>query len=244
MTLTGRTCVFSGATGAIGEGAVRAMAEAGMNVVMVTHNPDRAADIVESCKGLPGTVTARSNKIPFSELLTQVESEFGSVDMYVNKTGVLSAPCSMTEVEEDFLTEKLHHQITSAFTAIQTVLPFLKRSKAGRILLCVNGGALDGDTKENPADSIARGAVISMVKVLAREFSPDRITVNAVALSGMVPDHLPKPGKDLEYAKEEIPLGHIGTTEEFGALVSYVASEESGFTTGHIFNMTGGRVIG
>ena len=82
-----------------------------------------------------------------------------------------------------------------------------------------------------------------MTRVLSNEMSECGMTVNAVVLSGMVPDHLPKPGVDLIFTEQDIPLGYIGTTEEFGALAAYIASEESGFTTGHLFNLTGGRVI-
>ena len=50
LTLSGRTCVFAGATGNVGRGAIRALAEGGMNVVLVTHNPDSAAEIIERAR--------------------------------------------------------------------------------------------------------------------------------------------------------------------------------------------------
>ncbi len=62
----------------------------------------------------------------------------------------------------------------------------------------------------------------------------------------MINDHDPHSEKDFDVTSVEkmIPVGHIGTAEEFGALVSYIASEEAGFVTGHVFNLTGGIHIG
>ena len=167
MTLKGRTCLFAGGAGDIGEGAVRALAEGGMNVVLITHNPAKAEAIRETCKDVPGKVLIKTGVSSFADLLLEIREECGSLDVYINKTGGFSAPCSFEE-----------------------------------------------------------------------------ITVNAAALSGMIPDHRADPAKDLVWTEEQIPLGHLGTTEEFGAFVSYIVSEEAGFTTGHIFNLTGGRVIG
>ena len=244
MTLKGRTCLFAGGAGDIGEGAVRALAEGGMNVVLITHNPGKAEAIREACKDAPGKVLIKTGVSSFADLLRDIREECGSLDVYINKTGGFSAPCSFEEITEEFLEDKLRHQAVHVFSEIKRLLPALKESRAPRILLFVNGGALDGSPEENPADSIARGAVTAMVKALAREYAPYGITVNAAALSGLIPDHRADPAKDLVWTEEQIPLGRLGTTEEFGAFVSYIVSEEAGFTTGHIFNLTGGRVIG
>ncbi|MCC8068104.1 MAG: SDR family oxidoreductase [Clostridiales bacterium] len=245
-TLKGRTCVFAGATGRIGQGAVKALAQAGMNVVMVTHNPESAGDIVAALSGCPGRVAAVSNENGDGAVFGQIEREFGSVDVVINTIGSLDKVCSIEQITEDKLRDKLEHQVTLPFLMMQAAIPYLERSSAPRMIFASTAGALDGFGGENLADSIARGAIITATYALARELAAKGITVNCIARSGMINDHDPRTDSDFDVKSiaHRIPMGHIGTAEEFGALVAYIASEESGFITGQVFNLTGGIHIG
>ena len=244
-TLKGRTCVFAGATGRIGQGAVKALAEGGMNVVMVTHNPDSAAEIIENLKNCPGKVTAMSNENGDGAVFGEIEKQFGSIDVVINTIGGLDKVEPIEMITEEKLNDKLNHQITLPFMMMQSAIPYLKKSRAPRIIFVSTAGAVDGFEGENIADSIARGGILSATYAMARSLASKRITVNCIARSGMLNDH--KPGEkdfDVKTVEERIPVGHIGTADEFGALVSYIASEEAGFVTGHVFNLTGGIHIG
>ncbi len=90
LTLKNRTCVFAGASGQIGRGAVKALAEQGMNVVMITHNPAKAGEIVNEMKDFPGQVIAMNNEDSNEELFSRIYSVFGSADVMVSSTGDFS----------------------------------------------------------------------------------------------------------------------------------------------------------
>ena len=246
LSLAGRTCVFAGATGMVGRGAVRAMVEAGMNVVMVTHNPDSAAEIIRSLEGLPGRCVAISNAKGDAEVFADVAEMFGSVDVVISNTGGFNAPKALEDITVEELEKKVKHQLLGAFEMVKGALPYLEKSKAPRILLMASAGAQDGFTGENICDSIARGAVISMTYCLARELAPKGITVNCIAKSGIINDHPPRNAEhfDCESIKDRIPLGFIGGNDNFGAAVAYLASEEGGFVTGQVLNLSGGLHIG
>ena len=92
QSLKGRTCVFAGAAGFIGRGAVKALADGGMNVVMVTHSPDKAKEVIELCRDCPGKVIAMSNKEGDHAVFPDIMEQFGSVDVVINSTGALIAP--------------------------------------------------------------------------------------------------------------------------------------------------------
>lgn len=246
QTLEGRTCVFAGATGAIGYGAVKAMCQAGMNVVMVTHDPSSASEIIASLEGTPGKCIAMSNKLSDTEIFAEVEKQFGSVDVIIVKTGSFNAVRPIEEITAAEVGDKLQHQIVGAYNMAHSALPYLKKSKAGRIIFCASAGAQDGFDGENIADSIARGATISMTYTFARSLLSSGTTVNCIAASGMINDHPPKSENDFDVASvaDRIPIGHIGTADEFGAVVAYLASEEAGFVTGQVINLSGGIHIG
>ena len=247
LTLKGRTCVFAGATGEIGRGAVLAMAEGGMNVVMVTHNPAGAAAIMEEMRDLPGAVIAMSNEDSNEVLYERIAEKFGSVDVVISTTGILHAPASPDTVTDAFLDDKLHHQVTEAYNMVRAALPYLRKSRAGRVIFTSSAGAMNGFEGENIADSIARGAVVSMTYALSKALMKDGITVNCIARSGMINDHPVKdPGHilDVETIRGQIPAGIPGSRDAYGAMASYIASEEASFVTGHIFNLTGGLYVG
>lgn len=245
-TLQGRTCVFAGATGQIGRGAVKALAAGGMNVVMVTHNPNSAADIVKELEGYPGKVKAVSNANGDGAVFGEIEAEFGSVDVVINTIGSLDCVEPVMEITEEKLKEKLDHQVVRPFLMMQAAIPYLERSRCPRMIFASTAGALDGFDGENMADSIARGGIVTATYALARALASRKITVNCIARSGMINDHEPVGEKDYdaESVKRRIPMGHNGTAQEFGALTAYIASEEASFVTGHIFNLTGGLYIG
>ena len=219
QTLEGRTCVFAGATGQIGQGAVRALAMGGMNVVMVTHNPDTAKEIIAGMQGLPGKVTAMSNANGDGAVFGDIEKEFGSVDVVINTIGSLDAPVPVQEISGELLSDKLNHQVVLPFLMVQAAIPYLERSKAPRIIFASTAGAQDGFTGENMADSIARGGVLTATYCLARELATKGITVNCIARTGLIDDHAPHSPKDFEVKTiaERIPVGRIGTADEFGA---------------------------
>ncbi|MBQ6322929.1 MAG: SDR family oxidoreductase [Lachnospiraceae bacterium] len=242
LTLKGRTCVFAGATGNIGRGAVKAMAQGGMHVVMVTHNPAGAADIIEELKDLPGKVTAMSNENGDGAVFGEVEKLFGSVDVVINTTGGLDAPLPLEELDVEKLKGKLSHQVAGPFAMMQQAIPYLKKSKSPRIIFCASAGAMSGRADENMIDSIARAGVLTMTRCFASALAKDGITVNCIARSGMINDHAPHKPSDFDVASvaDQIPVGHVGTADEFGALTAYLASEEAGFLTGEIITLAGG----
>ena len=246
VTLQGRTCVFAGATGMVGRGAVQALVEAGMNVVMVTHNPDSAKEVVAAMEGKPGRCLAMSNDQDDSLIYQKVEELFGSVDVIISNTGSFNAPKPFEEITEEEMIRKVSFHVAGPMTMVKKALPFLERSKAPRVLLMASAGAQDGFSGENICDSVARAAVINLTYCLARELADRGITVNCIAKSAMVNDHPPHGPQDLDTAALEsrVPLRRIGTNAEFGAAVSFLASEEAGFITGQVLNLSGGLHIG
>lgn len=246
QTLAGRTCVFAGATGLIGREAVRALAEGGMNVIMMTHMIEDAETVAKELADCPGKVLYMSTDLSADEVYQKTFEEFGSIDVVVSSTGVLNRVKPFHEITKKELEDKLLHQVSHPFETIQKTLPYLKKSKAPRIILTASAGAQNGFSGENITDNIARGAVISMTYSLAREFMDHHITVNCIARSGLINDHIPSKPEDYDVSSisGQIPAGFIGTGSDYGALVAYLASEESRFVTGQVFSLSGGIQIG
>lgn len=242
LNLEGRTCVIAGATGNVGIGAVKQLAEAGMNVAMVTHDIERASAICDELKEYPGVVTFISNENGDDMVFDKAAEIFGSIDVVICNTGGMDNPIPVETVKPEQLNTKLSHQVTNTFMMVQAAIPYLKNSRAPRIILTTSVGSVNGYDGESIVDSISRGGVISMTYALARKLAASGITVNCIAKGGLINDHQPVAGRDLDITEcvSDIPMGVLGTANEFGGLILYIASEESAFITGQIFNLSGG----
>lgn len=239
LTLVGRTALIIGATGYEGLGAVRALAEGGMNVVLSTlHGMETAQRLLDSDEKLRERCMIVRHTDGDESNLHEAKERFGSVDVIIpNHGGAFfhEAPEGITK--ESFLKE-IDHQTYTNLHLIQCALPYLRDSAAGRIILMANAGARNGLPEEGLAQSAARGAVVSMTYSLARELAPCGITVNCIARAGM------RGERNTEELLPLIPLRRAGTDTEFGAAVAYLASEEAGFLTGQILNLCGGLYMG
>ncbi|MBQ6334847.1 MAG: SDR family oxidoreductase [Erysipelotrichaceae bacterium] len=234
-----RTCVLFGGTGEILRTLVRDMLTEGMNVILVTHNPETGREMIEEFAGYPGKLAAVSNHTAYDDLYGKIREEYGSVDVIISKTGGLQEPVPFEEVDPEQMNRALQQQVTNVMKNIQSALPYLKESKAARIVLFSTVGSLSGYEKENIIDSVSKGAVNAFTYALARQLAAYGITVNCVAFSGMMQDHAGV-GLDSRNCLEDIPLGRIGTGEDIAGIVEYLISEEAGFMTGEVIRMAGG----
>jgi NAD(P)-dependent dehydrogenase (short-subunit alcohol dehydrogenase family) len=245
-TLKGRTAIITGGTGIQGTGVIRALAEGSMNIVMITHNPEQAAKIIDSLGENGKHCVAMSNEQGDDAVIDEVYQRFGSVDVIIPNHGGPFKPKALADISNDDLMDKFEHQVVGSYKMIRKALPYLEKSQAGRIILMANSGARNGITEEGLVDNVARGGIISMTYSLAQSLASKGITVNCIAKSGLVNDHPPKSSEELDSAKliGKIPVNRIGTPDEFGAAVAWLASEEAAFVTGQVVNLCGGLFMG
>lgn len=255
FTLSGRTAAVIGATGYQGLGVVRALLDGGMNVAMLTHMPERVAPIIAS---LPEEQRSRcvgvSNEGGDGPSLSRVVDAFGSLDVLIPNHGPGPRAEGLAELDFEDFTRRLNMMVAGTANIIRYALPYLEKSRAGRIILISSAGARLGLAEEGFADCVVKGAVQSMTSYLARELAPKGITVNCIAKSGLKDTPFlkkPEPGKPPVLGEptdspllDRIPLGISGTPESFGAAAAWLASEEAGFVTGEIVNLSGGLLLG
>ncbi len=248
QTLSGRTCIFSGATGGDGVDTVKALCAGGMNVVMMTHNIPAAEQLIEeiSASGAPGKCVyyAGGRGEPPAEenpaVYEKIQAEFGSVDVVISNTGGPGRDVSLEDCPAEELERELNHLAVGALKTIQAALPFLKQSKAPRIILMSTVEAELGGSEESFPVAVAKGAVLTMVKTAAPRVARYGITVNCIAKGciqrlGARPDDV-----NLDNLLPMIPMGRLGTPQDLANVICFLASEESGYVTGQSIHVSGG----
>ena len=168
-------------------------------------------------------------------------AHFGHVDILVNNAGVNGPTVPAWDYPLAAWQRVLDIDLTGTFLCARAVAPHMRGRGAGRIVNIVSVAGKEGNAQAC-AYSAAKAGVIGFTKSLAKELVGDGITVNCVApamtetalLEEMTPEYI-------EAVRAMIPMGRLCEAHEIAAMVAWLASPECSFTTGAVFDISGGR---
>lgn len=250
QTLKNRVCVFSGATAGDGVAVVKALCRGGMTVVMMTHSPERAQSLVDGVNsaGYPGKCLAMAGADRPAEedpaVYARIEAEYGSVDVVISNTGGYGREAAIEDTSDDEFREEIDHLVGGSFRTLKAALPCLRRSKAPRVIFMTTVEGVHGGVHQSFANSVAKGGVHALTLNAAARLAADGITVNCIAKGGIPRvDGMRQGDADPAAFIPRTPMGRMGTPEELGELVCFLASEESGYITGQAIALDGGYSI-
>jgi NAD(P)-dependent dehydrogenase (short-subunit alcohol dehydrogenase family) len=248
--VAGRTAVVTGGSNGLGAGVVAALAERGAVVFSLDVTPPpHGADGDRAVQRI--TVDVR-DATAVSETFDAIVSRTGSIDILVNCHGVLQSSGMVADTADEEMRRVMSVNFEGTFSTCRAVAPIMTRQGGGRI---VN---LASDAGRQPWPEIAvycasKAAVISLTQALAMELGPAGVTVNAVcpgvmltrmtlgAYQEMASAESTSADELLREKAESLPVRRLGTPEDVGELVAWLASPASGFMTGALLNLTGGE---
>ncbi|WP_419888298.1 SDR family NAD(P)-dependent oxidoreductase [Neobacillus niacini] len=175
--------------------------------------------------------------------VNEVLNEWGRIDILVNNAGI-RFETSIEEIDEEEWDQVLSVNLKSTFFFSQAVIPTMKERGWGRIINMSSIGGQAGPLTSGAHYSASKAGQIALSKVFARSLAPYGITVNTVAPAAIRTPEMDKmdPAK-LAQMVETIPLRRVGEPREVSDLVSLLASDSGGFTTGATFDINGGRLM-
>ena len=167
--------------------------------------------------------------------------EFGQVDILVNNAGINGPVTPSWEYPLDTWQTVIAVDLNSVFYCCRAAIPHMRERKYGRIINIASMAGKDG-VPFISAYSAAKGGVIAFTKAIAKELAQDGVLVNAIApamvetglMSQMTQQHI-------ETMKSKIPMGRFLQVDEIAAMTAWVAGPECTFTTGFVFDLSGGR---
>ena len=165
----------------------------------------------------------------------------GGIDILVNCAGVAGPKVPLTDYPVDEWQRVLAVNLTGTFHTCRAVAPLMSAQNYGRIVNIASIAGKEGNPNAS-AYSASKAGVIGLTKSLGKELAKSGVTVNCVTpavIRTPILDQLPQ--SHIDFMLSKIPMGRTGTLDEIASLVCWLASEECSFSTGAVFDLSGGR---
>ena len=241
--LTGKTALVTGATGGIGGSIARALHRQGATVALSGTRKEVLEALAHDLGGRAFVCPADlSDTASVEALVPAAESAMGGLDILVNNAGLTRDGLFMRMKDEDW-DLVLRVNLDAAFRLSRSAIRGMMKRRWGRIVSITSVVGTTG----NPGQAnyaASKAALVGMSKALAAEVASRNITVNCVA-----PGFISTPMTDVLNDKQKetiltsVPANRLGTPDEIGASVVYLASQEASYVTGQTLHVNGGMAM-
>jgi 3-oxoacyl-[acyl-carrier protein] reductase len=175
------------------------------------------------------------------EMVQQAIDNFGRLDIVVNNAGITGRSFPIHELTDDDWNKVIACDLTSVFLVCRAAVRHMLTAGGGRIVNIASIAGKEGNPTLVPY-SAAKAGVIGLTKALAKEVATNNIFVNAVAPAVIGTELLKQmEPSTVDLLVSKIPMGRMGTPQEVAALVAWLVSDECSFSTGAVYDLSGGR---
>jgi 2-dehydro-3-deoxy-L-rhamnonate dehydrogenase (NAD+) len=241
-----KIAIIAGGAGGIGKGVAFRLGQEGATVALFDFNQSLLQQTLtefeqQQIKAI-GFLIDISNEDQVKKAILQVAEEYGRIDILINSAGIVGPTSTkITEYSNADFDRLYQVNLKGSFLMTKYVLKEMEKSGKGRLLLISSISGKEG----NPGMvgySASKAGVIGLVKGVAKEFAETKITVNGLAPAVIkTPMNENTSEEQLAYMTAKIPMKRLGTIEEVAALCCFIVSDENSFSTGFIYDISGGR---
>lgn len=252
MAQNNKVAVVTGGASGIGAEICRYLAKDGIDIAIWDLNEEAMAAVAEEVRALGQRAITSVVDISSREAVTAAaetaRAELGPLTILVNSAGI-HATGAIEEIDDASWDKVMAINLTGAFICTQVLLPDMEAANWGRIIYISSSSAQTGSP--NMAHYVAsKGGVIALTKALAVELGPKGITVNNVPPGMVVTPMLQAleskggvPAGGVEAMAARLPVRTAGSPKNMAAAVTFLASEDASYITGHTLSVNGGRYM-
>ncbi len=240
-----QVAVITGAATGIGYGIARRLASEGARLVLVDIDGElgeqSASEI--SARGTDTQLIIGDVSAPDTaeHAVAAAQDAWGRIDILVNNAGITGTDGNIWELPVDELDRVYRINLRGVFAFCSAVIPHMLARDYGRIVNIASIAGKEGNPRMVPY-SATKAAVIGLTKSVGKELAHSGIRVNCVTpavVQTRILDELTP--EQVQYMVQRIPIGRTGEIAEIAALVAWLASAECSFSTGGVFDISGGR---
>ena len=247
--LTGKVAIITGASKGIGEDMARVFAQFGASVVISSRRQDACDALAQDIRAQGGQATGIAAHVGDMEQLQNLVDKtletYGGIDILVNNAASNPVFGPSLDCDGAAFDKIMQANVKAPFELSKLCYPSMKARGGGSIIMI---SSIAGHTPDPGLGmySVSKASLNMLTKVLAKEWGPDGIRVNAICpglIKTKFSQALWQDEKTLEHFTKRIPIARMGTTDEISPLALLLASNASSYTTGSLFYADGGTVI-
>jgi 3-oxoacyl-[acyl-carrier protein] reductase len=239
IDLSGRVAAITGGARGIGFAVAERFIQSGAKVAL--WDMDGAETAAARLKGAIGLAVDVTDAAGVSSALAATERRLGPLDILVASAGITGPNVPVADYPVDAWRKVIDVDLTGVFLCNRAVVPGMTQRNYGRIVNIASVAGKEGNPNA-AAYSAAKAAVMALTKSLGKELAATNIRVNCVTPAAIKTDIFAQMTEQhIQFMLSKIPMGRFGTVEEAAALVAWLASEDCSFSTGAVFDLSGGR---
>jgi len=242
--LSNRVAIITGGARGIGYAISERLLQSGASVCLWDVDPDAldGAKVTLSSIGPVATAQVDVTDENSVEAATQTTlAAFGKIDLLVNNAGIAGSNAKLWEMTPADWRRVVDINLNGLFLTCRAIVPHLLKNGYGRIVNIASIAGKEGNPNASHY-SASKAGVIALTKSLGKELATSNILVNCITpavietdiLKQLTPEHV-------QYMLSKIPMNRFGQKHEAAALVAWLCSEDCSFTTGAVFDLSGGR---
>lgn len=238
LKIKNKKALVMGASAGLGRGIAESLIAEGVDVAICSRTETSLLKAQKEMGAKLAYATDLNQPHASQRLVEKVLNDFGALDILVINVGG-PPKGNFSDITEAQWREGFESLWMSAVDSIKAALPSMKKNQWGRILIVTSVAAkepIPGLTVSNGL----RAGLLGLVRSLSHEVAHEGITVNALLPGYTQTERLVELGVDIAQMTQKIPARRLGTTEEFGALAAFLASDCAGYITGQMIAADGG----
>ena len=245
LDLKGRHAVITGGASGIGFAIAQRMLASGASVTLWDRDDAAMKTATTSLGALsPDAVRAVSVDVTHQgsvQSAVQQTLKLGNIDILVNSAGITGPNVKLWDYSLADWEQVMSINLNGVFLCCREVVPHMRTRNYGRVVNIASVAGKEGNPNAS-AYSASKAAVIALTKSLGKEMADTGVRVNCVTPAAvktamfdqMTPEHI-------AFMLSKIPMARFGTVEEIAAMVTWLCTEECSFSTGAVFDLSGGR---
>ena len=244
IDLRGKNAVVTGGARGIGFAIAERLLASGASCSLWDLDQaglEAARKKVSDPKRVQPVVVDLSDPAQVRRAVGETTARFGSIEILVNNAGIAGVTKKAWECSPEEWMAVLRVNLFAVFLCIREVIPVMLPRGYGRIVNIASIAGKEGNPNASHY-SAAKAGVIALTKSLGKELAKSGILVNCITPAVIETDILKQvPQEHIDYMLSKIPMGRFGLKEEAAALVAWLCSDDCSFSTGAVFDLSGGR---